>query len=186
MRALGLGFGIALLALAGCAPLASAPAPAPARRSTHGAMAIAQATHEYPSPSVRERAGGPPASGPVAAIRVFARSYINWNAASVSADMQALAARSVGQARSAMQLAAAQAAQDYELQRGGVTNQGTVEAIAPLADRPGQYAVVTRERTTATATSAYQGLAPAWHVAIATVSPQPGGGWAVSGWQPQS
>ena len=32
-----------------------------------------------------------------------------------------------------MALAAAQTAGDYELQRGGIANSGTVEAVAPLA-----------------------------------------------------
>ena len=59
--------------------------------------------------------------------------------------------------------------QDYELQRGGIANSGTVEAVAPLPGRRDQYVVVTRERTTATDTTAYQGLRPAWHVALATV-----------------
>ena len=45
-----------------------------------------------------------------------------------------------------MQLAAAQTASDYELQRGGIANSGTVEAVAPLAGRRDQYVVVTRER----------------------------------------
>jgi hypothetical protein len=100
--------------------------------------------------------------------------------------MRALAARSIGQARSAVQLAAGQTAGDYELQRGGIANTGVVEAIAPLPARAGGYVVVTRELTTATATTAYQGLQPAWHVAIATVAQLAPGRWVVSGWQPQS
>jgi hypothetical protein len=50
----------------------------------------------------------------------------------------------------------------------------------------GQYAVVTLERTTASNTNVYQGLRPAWHLALATVKRQPGGGWVVSAWQPES
>ena len=100
--------------------------------------------------------------------------------------MRELASESVGQARSAMQLAAAQTAQDYELQRGGIANSGTVEAVAPLFGRRGQYVVVTRELTTATATTAYQGLRPAWHVAIAAVVQLRPGQWVVSRWQPES
>ena len=101
-------------------------------------------------------------------------------------DMRALAARSTGQARSAMQLAAAQTANDYELQRGGIANSGTVEAIAPLVGQREQYAVVTREQTIATSTSAYQGLRPAWHVAVATVAQLDPGRWVLSGWQPEN
>ena len=100
--------------------------------------------------------------------------------------MRELAARSIGQARAATQLAAAQTAEDYELQRGGIANTGTVEAVAPLAANVDQYAVVTRELTTATATTAYQGLRAAWHVAIATVTQVSPGSWVVSGWQPES
>lgn len=85
-----------------------------------------------------------------------------------------------------MQLAAAQAASDYELQRGGIANQGAVEAVSPLRGGRDQYVVVTRELTTATATTAYQGLQPAWHVAVATVTEERPGEWVVSGWQPES
>ena len=77
----------------------------------------------------RDRAPPPTAAE---AIRAFVTAYINWNAQTVSADMRSLAARSVGQARAAMTLAAAETAGDYELQRGGIANSGTVEAVAPL------------------------------------------------------
>lgn len=146
----------------------------------------AQKTHEYPSPAPPpERAkGGSPSAA--AAVTAFAAAYINWNARTVSTDLRALAARSVGQARSAMQLAAAQAASDYELRRGGIANQGTVEAVAPLRGSPDQFVVVTRELTSATATSAYQGLQPAWHIAVATVTQLQSGEWVVTEWQPES
>ena len=48
------------------------------------------------------------------------------------------------------------------------------------------YAVVTRERTTAANTSAYQGLSATWHVTLATVTQVDGGLWTLSGWQPES
>ncbi len=119
------------------------------------------------------------------AVREFATAYINWTAQTVADEMQTLAGESVGQARSAMQLAAASTANDYELQRGGIANSGTVEAIAPLLGHLDEYVVVTREATTATNTTAYAGLLPAWHVAIATVTRVQSGGWALSGWQPE-
>jgi hypothetical protein len=119
-------------------------------------------------------------------VAAFATAYINWNARTVAADMEALAQASVGQARSAMELAAAQTGSDYELQRGGIANSGVVEAVAPLPSSREQYIVVTRERTTATATNAYQGLQPSWHVAVATVAKLGAGKWAVSAWKPQS
>jgi hypothetical protein len=121
----------------------------------------------------------------VDAVRSFANSYINWTAETVAADMRALAGRSIGQARSALELAAAQTASDYELQQGGISNSGQVEAVAPLPSSRDRYVVVTRESTAATNTTAYQGLRPAWHVALATVSPLKGG-WVLSGWQPES
>jgi hypothetical protein len=85
-----------------------------------------------------------------------------------------------------MALAAAQTAGDYELKHGGVANRGTVEAVAPLGGHRYQYVVVTREQTTASNTSAYQGLRPSWHLALATVAQLASGGWAISRWQPES
>jgi hypothetical protein len=120
------------------------------------------------------------------AVRAFATAYINWTARTVAGDMGSLAARSVGQARSAMTLAAAQTADDYELRRGGISNQGTVEAVASLPGHRNQYVVVTLESTSATNTTAYQGLRPAWHVALATVAEQASDQWVVSGWQPEN
>ncbi len=178
-----LAFPVALVALglAGCGVSGSRPS-----ESRRSAVAQAQAVHEYP-PSGEPRQRATSAAGsPAVAVAAFASAYINWSAQTVSADMGALAARSVGQARSAVQLAAAETAGDYELQRGGIANSGLIEAIAPLRGHSNQYAVVTRELTTATATTEYQGLQPAWHVAIATVTEIAPGEWVVSGWQPQS
>jgi hypothetical protein len=121
-----------------------------------------------------------------AAIRRFAAAYINWDAETVSARLSTLARGSIGQARAAMELAAAQTAGDYELKRGGIANHGTVEAVAPLPGRREQYVVVTLESTSATNTTAYQGLRPAWHVALATVAELPGRRWVLSSWQPEN
>lgn len=173
-------------AASGCASLAPPPRPARTQAQHPGSSALAQAqtTHEYPGPIPAQSAPGRPSA--LQAVAVFAAGYINWNAQTVAADMRALAAQSVGQARSEMQLTAAQTASDYELRRGGIANSGVVEVVAPLAGPPGRYVVVTRERTTATATDAYRGLRPAWHVAVASVVRVGPGRWAVSGWQPQS
>lgn len=119
------------------------------------------------------------------AVQVFTTTYINWTAATVAARLRALAEVSVGQARSAMSMAAAQTAGDYELRRGGIANSGVVEAIAPMRGQPDEYAVVTRELTTATATDAYRGLRPTWHVSLATVTQVQGGLWVLAGWQPE-
>jgi hypothetical protein len=167
------------LLLAGC----GAARPAPPGRSK---IATAQATHEYPSSKPPPEAASATSSSAVAAVRLFATAYINWTADTVAGDMRALAARSIGQARSALQLAAAQTGSDYELQQGGISNNGQVEVVAPLPSARDQYVVVTWEQTAATNTTAYQGLHPAWHVAIATVSQVAGGAWVISGWQPQS
>ncbi len=149
-------------------------------------LALAQATHEYPSPTppLSSAAGG--SANAVAAIRAFATAYINWTADTVSGQMRVLASQSVGQARSAVELAAAQTAHDYELQRGGIANSGRVEAVAPLFAHRDEFVVVTRELTTATNTSAYQGLRPAWHLALATVLALAPGRWVLSRWQPES
>ena len=133
----------------------------PAPRSTRSSpIAQAQATHEYPSPPPPPQTATDAAPTAAQAIRAFVTAYINWNAQTVSADMRALAARSIGQARAAMTLAAAETAGDYELQQGGIANSGTVEAVAPLAGHAGEYVVVTQESTTASNTTAYQGLNP--------------------------
>jgi hypothetical protein len=189
----------AIVLLGGCASLMASGTPAsgthpasPTSRTTSPAptggtpVDVAQRTHEYlsPPPPAQSAAGGAPSA--VAAVTAFASAYINWTARTVAGDLRSLAAGSVGQARSAMELAAAQTAADYQLQRGGIANSGQVEAVAPLRGRPNRYVVVTLERTTATATTAYQGLAPAWHIAIASVVQLAPGRWVVSGWQPES
>jgi hypothetical protein len=182
VREVAAGVGCALV-LGGCVDLA-----APRRSATgpSSQLAQAQATHEYPSPPPpRQSAARTPATARDA-IRVFATAYINWSARTIAADLRALAADSIGQARSMMALAAAETTQDYELQRGGIANAGTVEAIAPLLGTRDRYVVVTRELTTATNTGAYQGLRPGWHLAIATVIQLTPGRWALSGWQPES
>ena len=179
------------LALTGCSILAS---PKPSTTSSSATttpagtspLARAQATHEYPParpPRQRATALSPSA---ITAVAIFATAYINWNADTVSRVMAGLAAHSIGQARSAMQLAAAQTAGDYELKRGGIANSGEVRAIAPLAGSPNHFVVVTLERTTATNTNAYQGLQPAWHLTIATVTQVGAGKWVLSGWQPEN
>jgi hypothetical protein len=199
---------VAGLALAGCAlgptattatsaapgasptPAASATSAAPAasaRTAASDAAPAASATsNEVSSGPAPAQHPARTAPTPVQAIRVFATAYINWNASTVTADMQVLATVSVGQARSAMQLAAADTAQDYELRHGGIANSGTVEAVAPLAGARNEYVVVTRERTSSTDTNAYQGLQPAWHLTIATVTRAGAGRWVISGWQPES
>jgi len=167
-----------------CAVLGARPSQPDPQQS---AVARAQTTHELPAtPHPPPTVSGPGADTPERAVRRFANAYINWTADNIGQDMRRLASASIGQARSALELAAAQTAGDYELKRGGIANTGAVEAVAPLRAIRNQYIVVTRESTTATADAAYQGLRPAWHVAIATVAQVAGRGWVLSGWQPES
>jgi hypothetical protein len=173
---------LACVVLSGC----SLTSPGTGTTTSSSKLAQAQSTHEYPAPAPPRQRATVAAESAVAAIRSFATRYINWQADTVAARMRSLAAQSIGQARSAMELAAAHTAQDYELQRGGVANSGKVEAVAVLAGHRDEYVVVTREQTTATATAAYEGLRPAWHLTLATVTPLAPGQWVVSGWQPQS
>jgi hypothetical protein len=185
--AIALGVRIALgalvaVALGGCAALGTNGGSTTARP----AIAQAQRTHEFATPARSAPVARGGRISATTAVRAFATEYVNWDAASVVAHLRLLAAASVGQARSAMQLAAAQAARDYELRRGGVANHGAVEAIAPLTQSRDQYVVITRESTTASASTAYRGLRPAWHVALATVVQLRGGAWVLSGWQPES
>jgi hypothetical protein len=182
------------LVLAACAPPG---APPPGTTAAAAGVDQAQRRHEFPaasragaaaSTSAGQAAGDPvrqPGPDPATAVRAFATAYINWTAATVTARLRTLASLSVGQARAAMTLAASETARDYELRRSGVANQGTVEAVAPLGTNA-RYVVVTRELTTATATQAYRGLRPAWHVTLATVAHLANGGWALSGWQPEN
>jgi hypothetical protein len=189
-------------AIGGCGGL-SAPAPtSPPATTTTGAettraetmraettraeVARAETTHEYASAPAPDQGTSHPSITPSEAVRAFAVEYINWDADTVAAHMRLLAAASVGQARSAMALAAASTARDYELRRGGISNRGSVEAIAPLAGGGLRFVVVTREQTSATNTAAYQGLRAAWHVTVATVTRVGPGEFALSGWQPES
>ncbi len=181
----------AAIALGGCSALSVGARTGSSTTSTPvganpAAARVAQAdrTHEYPGPAARQAAAG--FADPAAAVRTFATAYINWTSRTIAQRMRALATISVGQARAAVALVASQSAQDYELRRGGVANSGTVRAVAPVRGSGHEYAVVTLERTTATNTSAYDGLRPAWHLALAVVARVRGGGWAVSSWQPES
>lgn len=185
-----LGATAVCLLVGGCAGVqgsaGSSTSVARQRASTNTSpLAIAQRSHEYPPVRPpRQRAAGT-ASSPAGALRAFATKYINWDAQSVVTDLRALARRCVGAARSELEMAAVRAANDYELRRGGIANSGTVESIAPLRSSRTRYVVVTLERTTATDTNAYDGLRPAWHLALATVARQ-ASGWVVSAWQPES
>jgi hypothetical protein len=163
----------------------AAAAVTPSARRLRATVARARRTHEIPTPAPPQRAPGGWRS-PVQAVQVFAQAYINWTADTVAAHLRVLSQAAIGQARSAMTLAAGQVGRDSSLRLGGIANSGTVEAIAPVTGERNVYAVVTRERTTATNTSAYQGLRPAWHVTLATVTEVDGWLWTISGWEPEN
>ncbi len=155
-----------------------------ARRTAPSTARTAERTHEVPTPAPRPTVAGGWRS-PAAAVQGFATYYVNWDYRTVSLHLRALAEVSVGQARTMLSMAAVQVGRDYELRRGQIANSGVVEAIAPVRGSGDEYAVVTRERTTAANTNAYRGLAPAWHVAVATVT-RVRGLWVLSAWQPES
>lgn len=173
--------------LAGCAAFAPGSSSRSASSATRDddPIARAQRTHEYGPPAHRQSADVR-APTPVAAIAAFATGYINWSAPTIARTMRALGAISIGQARSEVALTASRSAQDYELRRAGMANSGVVEAVAPVLGQRNQYAVVTRERTMASNDGAYQGLPPAWHLTLATVTRLTDGGWVVSAWQPEN
>jgi hypothetical protein len=178
---------LVVLGLGGCA-LSPAAAPRPPAAtdpaSASSPAAEAKRTHEVPTPAPRQTVAGGWRT-PAQAVQEFATYYVNWNYRTVSLHLRALSEVSVGQARSMLSTAADQVGRDYELRHGQVGNSGVVEAIAPVRGHGDHYAVVTRERTTAANTNAYQGLAPAWHVALATVT-RVRGLWVLSAWQPES
>jgi hypothetical protein len=165
--------------------VASATSSDPAGSPAAGIVARADRTHEVPTPPGRQPLAGGWRS-PTEAVYVFATQYINWTSHDVSARLRALARVSVGQARSAVSSAASQTAADDELRRGQLANSGVVEAIAPLIGHRYEYAVATRERTTGSRSGAYQGIAPEWHLAVATVTRLQGGLWVLSDWQPEN
>jgi hypothetical protein len=132
--------------------------------------------------TLRPAAGA--ASSPPDAIARFAELYVNWDYRSLAAIQRRLAAMSIGEASAAQRRAAARTPADSELRHGRVANHGTVVAIAPVRPaRPDGWVVVTRETTTGA--RVYDELAPAYHVALATVV-RVRGGWAISRWEPQS
>lgn len=184
-----LACGVLLVAgLGGCAGFAIPTAAHTRTRTAATALAATPAPAATPIPAATRSQPRAPLP-PTAVIRQFAEAYINWTAADVSTRMAQLARDSVGQARSEMALAAAEVRGDSTLRQVGMSNSGTVEAVAPVSGREDQYVVITQESTTAADTDAYQGLAPAWHLALASVTLHAEGGrsrWVVSRWQPES
>ena len=119
---------------------------------------------------------------PQAALRRYARLYVNWTAAGVPAVQAELASLSEGQAQAQALQAAASYARDQTLARSGVANSGHLVAITPSITTPGQWVLVTSEQTTGKGD--YSGLPPTLHVIYAQAIRTPNG-WVVSEWAPQ-
>jgi hypothetical protein len=123
------------------------------------------------------------ASSPQAALAHYAVLYVNWTAATLTADQRMLASLSTGQARA--QALAEGMHPSPTVARYAVSNSGLVVAIAEgRGIERGRWAVVTDERTNGY--GPYQGLPATSHVTWATVARVAGGGWVVSGWYPGS
>src|SRR6185437_4234650 len=110
----------------GCGLFGTGSSSTSTHTGTAAKVAQAETTHEYPSPApARQTAAGGSSTVAAAAVRRFAVHYINWNARKVTVQLQTLALASIGQARSAMALAATQSQNDYELRHGGIANRGS-------------------------------------------------------------
>jgi hypothetical protein len=160
------------------------PANGSQARQVRSSITRADRTHEVPTPARAERVLRGWAT-PQRAVRVFTSIYVNWTASTVSARLRSLARDSVGQARAMLELQAREVAADGELHRGRIANSGVVEAVGGLAGGSRRFVVVTRESTRAADDAAYRGLAPEWHVSLATVR-RIGGRWVLSSWQPEN
>jgi hypothetical protein len=128
-------------------------------------------------PAARERT-------PEAALERYGSLYVNWTARTVAGVQLRLAAIALGQARAQALQAAASYRNDATLIASGVSNTGTVVAIAPgRAQVGGKWVIVTREQTTGQGD--YAGLPPTLHVTYAQVT-HTAQGWVVSRWSPQN
>jgi hypothetical protein len=181
---LTVGCGIAVPATTGAGAPSAQTAPPPSSPHQNPTSPFA-APARAPRPASHQPN---PYNSPLAAeaLVAFANEYINWNSHNVASVMRLLASQSIGQAHAEMELAAGETARDYELHRGGIANSGQVEGVAPCGGPGGRWVIVTREKTTATASNAYQGLAPAWHVIVGKAVELRPGRWAISLWQPES
>lgn len=187
---------LALLAMGGCgtsstssnapplgraidaAPPAIGPAPAPVgdpAAERGGTVPRGMASGE------NTPAAGAAASSPQGALRRYALSYTNWNAATLSAHERQLATLAIGPARLAALQTAAALGGNSELAAHRVRDTGVVLAIAP-GEGParGEWVVVTQERTSGT--GAYAGLPASPHVTLARVR-RVGSGWVVYEWR---
>jgi hypothetical protein len=148
--------------------------PAPERGGTIPAPARAQ--------QARVGAGAAQPT-PEAALRQYARLYVNWAADNVAAQQRELASLSTGQARAQALQAAASYGRDQTLLKSGVANSGQLVAITPSLTTSGQWVLVTSEHTTGKGD--YSGLPATLHVIYAETTRTPNG-FVVSQWSPQN
>jgi hypothetical protein len=179
----GCGFVIEQPSSGSSAPPRSAP---PGNGESRGKVLDGRAATRAARPTASAARGWADERFAAQAVVDFATLYINWSAGSLDRQLTELAQASLGQARAEMELTAAQTRADAQLHAAGIENTGAVEAVSPLPGGEDQWVVVTQERTTASNSGAFDGLGPAWHVTIATVTRLASGRWVVSGWQAQS
>lgn len=120
---------------------------------------------------------------PQAALRRYARLYVNWTADSVATVQRELASRSSGQARAQALQAAASYGRDQTLLQSGVANSGRLVALSPSLTTSGQWVLVTSEQITGSGD--YSGLPATLHVIYAQTT-RTAKGWIVSQWSPQN
>jgi hypothetical protein len=124
-------------------------------------------------------AGSP---SPRAAIERYARLYVNWQSSTLAARQRELASISLGQARAQALQAAASAAQDPELTKSRVADDGQLIALSPGAGAAkGEWVLITREHTTGQGD--YAGLPPTLHITYAHATHTPTG-WLIDRWAP--
>lgn len=171
----------AALALGGCS---NPDAPAGGRISgEESAVSSPGEPKAPPPPAVSSYTATGVKRTPTEALASFAALYVNWSYASLTGEQRALAAISVGPARTAELQAAARSASDTTIRAARIANRGTAVSIARGQGQPGVWVVVTHEQTSGAGD--YEGLPGAYHVTLARLA-SVAGGYAVSEWLPQS
>lgn len=176
---LGAAAAAVTLALAGCTN-PDAPSPEPLSKGGSGV----QSPGEPKAPPPRQ--GPAPAdvqSTPQQALEQYARLYANWTYKTLVYRQRELAAISTGAARLTDLQAAKQTSTDTTLAGSKVENSGEVIAVAANRASPGEWVVVTRERTSGG--GEYAALPARYHVTLARLA-SCAGGWAVRQWLPQT
>jgi hypothetical protein len=120
----------------------------------------------------------------VAAVRRYARLYVNWDATDVATQQSELASISVEVARAQALQAAASYRHDSTLHKSQVANSGNVVAITRGEGTAANYWVVVTQETT-TGKGDYQGLPAQLHITYAQLT-RTATGWVISSWSPQT